>query len=138
MHTERAAYAIGASRASVWCEVLVTGRVCRWRHGLRSQARLLQWRQVAGGEEVGRAPSMTRGPAQLERWVVRAPSFYSPWGGGPTQIHVQVESLSQCPHLWFWVSQAPSKGVPVKPQHLRLDTALDITVVADRTPYWIV
>lgn len=58
----------------------------RWRHGLRSQARPRQWPQVSGGEEVGSAPSMTRGTAQLERWVVRAPSSCSPMGGGPIRF----------------------------------------------------
>lgn len=135
MHTEKAAYTIGASRVSVWCEVLATFVGGNMGFSLKLGACSAA---VSGREEVVRAPSMIRGTAQLKHWVVKAPSPYSPRGGGPTQIHVQVESLSRCPHLWFWVSQAPPKGVPVTPHPLRLDTALDITVMADRTPFWIV
>lgn len=37
----RRVYTIEASKAIIWCRVLVTGHICRWRHGCWSQARPL-------------------------------------------------------------------------------------------------
>lgn len=49
----------------------------------------------------------------------------------PTHISGHMELLSKNPDLWFWVFQAPPKGVPVTPHYLSLDVALAITVMAD-------
>lgn len=83
-----------ASRASVQHEVLVTGSVCRRRGGRWSQAKWLQWRHVSSGPKV---------PWGSDLWFSRTRA----WNGlsseflPPTHIRVQIESLSECPHLWF-------------------------------------
>ena len=126
-HTQRrGAFAIETSRASVQCEVLLTGGAYRWRGGHGSQARRRRWQPCVwwSGSLAGlQALPVVRQWSEL--WVLIASM-----GIGATHISVYVEPLSKCPDLWFWAFQVSSKGIRMALHYLCLDIALDIMLVA--------
>ena len=64
-------------------------------------------------------------PAEL--WVLIAQKRWRSHSYG-----VQMESLSKCPDLWFWVFQAPTEDILLHPStSVRTLPNISVTVVAD-------